>query len=227
MKLTQIPRTLLALSMLTAVSVTPAFGASVSYFLDQSNISGLADGTNYLKVTISDGLGGLIDFSVETLAPLNSIAGPNFGIQTFAFNTTLVSLPPDSALINLPASWSGNVAPPLNSDDGFGKFEFEVTGHGSNRQTVLNFSVNVAGDNINDYYSLSSGTAGEGNSQYVAHVAAFAKQSCGSSTCTSAWFGGGASPVPETDTWGMMLVGLGLVGLQLRRRINGVHRIHA
>lgn len=197
-----------ALSLLAAFSTAPAFGASVSYFLDQSN--DLPDGTSYLKVTISDGIGGLIDFSVKTLAPLNSIASPSFGIQTFGFNTTPVGLPTDSALVNLPTGWSGNVAPPPNTGDGFGKFEFAVSNGGSNRQTTLTFSVDVAGDTVNDYYELSSGTAGQGNVQYAALVADFT---------TSAWFGGGA-PVPEADTYAMLLAGLGLVGFAARRKLS-------
>lgn len=217
MNTVKFPSALAALSLLAAFSSAPAHALSVSYFLDQSN--DLSDGTNYLKVTISDGIGGLIDFKVETLAPLNSIADSNFGIQAFGFNTTLASLPADSALVNLPTGWTGNVAPPLNTDDGFGKFEFEVSNGGSNRQTTLTFSVNAAGDSINDYYELSSGTAGQGNVQYAAHVAGFTTQSCTSGPCTSAWFGGGA-PVPEADTYAMLLAGLGLVGFAARRKLS-------
>jgi len=208
MKKEMIGHTIAALSVCAALCTQPAFGASVSYFLDQSNE--LADGTNYLKVTISDGVGGLIDFTVDTLAPLNSIAGTNFGIQEFAFNTVL-ALPADSALVNLPTGWSGNVAPPPNAADGFGKFELDVSNGGSNRLTSLTFSVDVAGDTINDYYELSSGTAGQGNVQYAAHVAGFTDQTCSSSpTCTSGYFGGGtAVPLPAA-AW---LLGSGLLGI--------------
>lgn len=185
-----------------------ANAASISYFLDQSNQ--LADGTNYLKVTISDGIGGLIDFKVETLAPLNSIASSNFGIQQFDFNTTLATLPPDSSLVNLPSGWGGNVKPPPNPADGFGKFEFEVSDGGSNRLSVLTFSVNVAGDTINDYYELSSGSATQGNVQFAAHVAGFTNQCTSVSPCTSAWFGGGtAVPLPAA----IWLFGSGLLGM--------------
>jgi hypothetical protein len=211
--------------LLAAVSVAPAHAMSVSYYLDQSN--DLADGTNYLMVTISDSttVSGQIDFKVETLAALNGIAGTNFGIQDFAFNVTLSTLPPDTALINLPTGWSGNVNPPLNAADGFGKFEFEVSNGGSNRLSVLTFSVDAAGDSIYSYYENSTGTAAQGNGPFAAHVAGFTPQSCTSGTCTSAWFG--AAPVPEADTWAMMMAGLGLVGLRLRKRMAGAHRIQA
>ena len=46
--------------------------ASISYFLDQSDK--LADGTNYLQVTISDGANGAIDFTVTALQPLLDLA---------------------------------------------------------------------------------------------------------------------------------------------------------
>lgn len=219
MKPQQRTRTLfavLALSLHAALGAASASAASVSYYLDQSN--GLPDGTNYLMVTISDGSGGLIDFTVETLSPLSSIAGPNFGIEVFGFNTTLASLPGDSALVSLPTGWSGNVAPPPNVDDGFGQFEFEVSGSGATRQTTLSFSVDVAGDSILDYYELSGGVAGEGNVQFAALVGGFDTQSCASGPCSSAWFGGGP-PVPEADTYAMLLAGLGVVGFAARRKL--------
>lgn len=218
MKPQQRTRTLfavLALSLQAAFGAAPASAASASYFLDQSN--DLPDETDYLKVTISDGSAGLIDFTVETLSSLSSIAGPNFGIQVFGFNTTLATLPGDSALVNLPSGWTGNVAPP-NVHDGFGQFEFEVSGGGANRQTTLSFSVDAAGDTILDYYELSSGVAGQGNVQFAARVGDFTTQSCASGPCSSAWFGGGP-PVPEADTYAMLLAGLGAVGFAARRKL--------
>lgn len=206
----------LALSLQAAFGAASASAASVSYFLDQSN--DLPDGTNYLKVTVSDGMAGLIDFTVETLSPLTGIAGPNFGIEVFGFNSTLASLPSDSAIVNLPAGWTGNVVPPPNVGDGFGQFEFEVNGTGSTRQTTLTFSVDVAGDTVLDYYELSGGVAGEGNAQFAALVGGFDTQSCTSGPCASAWFAGGP-PIPEAETYAMMLAGLGLVGFAARRRL--------
>lgn len=199
------------------IVAAPAQAASVSYFLDKSN--DLSDGTNYLKVTISDGLAGAIDFTVETLSPLSSIAGSNYGIQDFGFNTTLAPGTITSGNFSgLVAGWSISVAPPTIAADGFGKFEFAVSNGGSNRLDPLTFSINVAGDSINSYYEASTGNAGQGNVQYAAHVAGFTTQSCTSGPCTSAWFGGGA-PVPlPAAVWLFGSGLLGLIGVARRRR---------
>jgi hypothetical protein len=203
---------LAAFGTLLVTMAGAAQAASVSYYLDQSNLSSgpLGDGINYLMVTVDDqGSPGLINFSVQTLPALNGIAGSNFGIQTFALNTLLdTSTIPDGSIVNLPSGWSGNVVPPPNTIDGFGMFDISVDNGGGNRLTTLNFSIDVAGDNVGDYIALSSGNAGQGNVFFAAHVAGF-DDGAGN---TSAFFGGSTSaPVPlPAAAW---LFGSGLLGL--------------
>lgn len=183
--------------------------ASVSYFLDQSNA--LPDGSNYLKVTIADGADGDINFTVEILTALSSLASSNFGIQKFGFNTSipLSSIDVTNNITGLPTGWTANVVPPVNQFDGFGQFEISAEATGGFRSDPLTFSIiGVAGDTINDYSVLSTGTAGQGNVYYAAHVAGF----CYGAGCatTSAYFGGSAAvPVPAA-VW---LFGSGLLGL--------------
>ena len=80
-------KALSAAAILAVATASPVQAASVSYYLDQSN--DLPDGINYAQVTISDGAGGDIDFSVEVLTSAFSVTDPvaqNFGMQNFSFN---------------------------------------------------------------------------------------------------------------------------------------------
>jgi hypothetical protein len=191
--------------ILAAMASFQASAASVSYFLDQSNVSALPDGNDYLKVTISDSttVSGNIDFKVETLAPLNGIAGTSgFGVDQFGFNTNNALT---SGNFVLPANWTYAGSGQM---DGFGLFNLQADTNGAgNRLATLNFSVTgVTGDTVYDYVMLSSGNAGQGNTFFAAHVAGF---DAGGGV-TSAYFAGSA-PVPlPAAAW---LFGSGLLGL--------------
>ena len=209
MKAIRIPRVVAAVSLLAAFGSAPASAVSVSYYLDQSNVNAapLMDGQNYLQVTISDNMNGDIDFVVQTLGPLTSIADTNYGIQSFGFNTTQNVL---SSNIIAPTGWSLQTT---QNQDGFGNFTDVVNTTGQYRADPLMFSITgISGDTVMDYVNLSTGNAGEGNVYFAAHVASLSTQ------VTSGYFGGSA-PVPEADTYAMLLAGLGLVGFAARRRL--------
>ena len=209
MKAVKFPRALAALSLLAAFGSAPASAVSVSYYLDQSNInaSPYLDGQNFLQVTISDNINGNIDFLVQTLAPLSGNAGTNYGIDSFGFNTLQsVSLANISGL----AGWTLQTT---QNQDGFGNFTDVVNTTGQFRVDPLTFSITgISGDTPMSYVNLSTGNAGEGNVFFAAHVAGLSTQ------VTSGYFGGSA-PVPEADTYAMLLAGLGLVGFAARRKL--------
>ncbi len=198
-----------------------ASAASISYYMDQSNAEPLLpDGVNYLQVTISDATYGLdlnaIRFDVTLLSPLTSIAGSNFGIQTFGFNTTQTVATVLAAITGLPGGWS---ASSNSNQDGFGKFELVNSGSGSSRQNpTLTFYISgVAGDAPIDYAALSSGNAGQGNVMFAAHVAGFLDQDPGAGELTSAYFGGSTVvPVPAA-VW-LLGSALGVLAA-VRRRV--------
>lgn len=195
-----------AAAIIAATAITPVFAASVSYYLDQSNENTLLpDGTNYLKVTISD-VGNDVAFLVETLPPLSGNAGINYGIQGFGFNTsqTLTSV----NFIGMPSGWNVNLGMNL---DGFGNFNFVERGTGNTRVDPLAFSITgITGDSPMSYVLLSTGTAGQGNVFFAAHVAGFNDVDPGTGVITSAYFGGSTLVPLPTAIW---LFSGGLLGL--------------
>jgi hypothetical protein len=198
-----------------------ARAASISYVLDQTNIdqAPITDGTPYVRVTIDDNTPNALTFTVSLLSSLTSIASSSFGTQDFSFNVvgagagTLQDSGSVAGQWTLPSGWSANVAPPPNQADGFGSFEVQVSGNGSNRQSPLVFSLNGTGLTINSFAEASTGTANQGNVFFATHVAGFN----GPSGTTSGFFGG--STVPEPAVSLLVLVALGLCARHARERV--------
>jgi hypothetical protein len=179
----------------------PAHATSVSFFLDQSNQ--LPDGTNYLSVMLTENGTGGVDFLVKTLAPLNDIAGSNFGIQMFGFSFADGTW---GEISELPDHWRVQNNKRM---DGFGNFDIRLAGTGNARTDSLSFTVNDV--NLNDFGSLFS-----------AHVAGFEwctiddnrRNWCDGKNCTTSAFFAGSMPVSQVPLpAALWLFGSGLIGL--------------
>jgi len=145
-----IPGALMAVVMLLA---NTAHASTISYVLDNSNA--LDDGIDYLTVLIDETASGL-DFRIETEDALNSIAGTNFGIQSFAFSLTDgIGLTPDD--FTLPDGWKLTFNRTMSEA---GSFDYRLTGTGGNRADPLLLS--VAGIGLDDLML-----------DFAAHVAGF------------------------------------------------------
>ncbi len=206
--------------LLSLLGSVAAHAATVSFFLNQSNEDVFfPDGVNYLQVTILDD-GTDVKFTVDILTPLTSIADSNFGIDKFYFNGPAGAVNVD--LGSLSGTWTANDD---RTGDGFGLFDVEVKtpqsmGGGIDRQTpTLMFTIaGVGGDVPSNYAVLSTGTAGEGNVFFAAHVAGFMNQDLiYEGEVTSAFFGGSA-PVPLPAAFWLMGSGLVALGAFARRR---------
>lgn len=172
-----------ALLLAGTVSSSAVNAASVSYYINQSNVSGLADGTNYLLVTMDDNTASptpafdnLITFTVEVLTTSNGgvlVPTNNFGIQSFAFNLFGTPTPSPGDIISLPSGWSVDIQAggfKRVSADGFGKHDVFIGGGGSDRFDPLSFAIDVDGDSFMNYFAPSDG-GGQGLSWFSAHVA--------------------------------------------------------
>ena len=205
--MTRLTNTTCAALMGALLVSVPARADLVSYVLDQSNA--LPDGTPYLQVDIED-VASDIKFTVSLLPALTSIAGVNFGIQAFGFNVDLLGVT-SANITGLPTDWTAGDDTVL---DGFGEFVVALAGTGSTRQspTLTFFITGVAGDTPSDYAVLSSGTAGEGNQFFAAHVAGFND----TASAESAFFGG-STVVPLPASLWLLVSALGGLGLARRR----------
>ena len=196
-----------------AIAAPVAEATTVTYYLDQSNADTVyPDGTNYARVDISDP-GSDIVFDVSVI-PGAFTAGTNFGFQTFGFN--LAPGAPTLLATNflLPTGWGASAG---TQQDGFGNFDWVLSGTGGTRQSPLSFTITgVTGDLLASYFDLSSNNSGQGNQYFAGHIAGFETQV---SDLTSAFFGGGSStvvPLPAA-AW-LLLSGVAGLGALARRR---------
>lgn len=198
------------------LSTLPVRAASVSFFLDQSNT--LPDGTHYLSVMLTENATGGVDFRVQTLDPLNDIAGRNFGIQKFGFSFSGES---EFEIVGLPDSWRVRENKRMSE---FGKFDIRLQGRGKSRTDSLNFTVKDV--TLGDFDSLfSSHVAGFEWCDIIEGKRKFSTPNwCSDRSCvTSAYFAGSmpaVSQVPVPAAVWLFGSGLaGLLGFASRRRV--------
>lgn len=157
-----------ALGAALLLAASPAFSASVSYLLNQSNK--LPDGVDYLRVTLSDGASGAVDVQVEALSPLLDIAEDGFGISKFAFNLAPGTAAEAADVTGLPDDWNAKDSKRVSV---YGRFDIVVKDGDGDPVPVLNFSIaGVDLDTLASYAVSSTGHA-ETHPFFVAQVERF------------------------------------------------------
>ena len=181
-------------ALFSLLLLTHARAATVDYVLDQSNT--LADGTDYLAVSISDATPDQLDFRVSTLPELAGMAGGNYGIQSFAFNTLVADL--SSVEFELPDGWRLQYNKNMSEA---GRFDVRIMGTGKSRLDPLEFAVLGL--------SLDAVEAG-----FASHVAGFMASGDYPGVTSAFFHGDRLVPTPEVPlppaVW---LFGSGLLGL--------------
>mgnify|MGYP001819562909 CR=1 FL=1 len=199
--------------LLLLLTVTQVKAATISYLLEQSN--DLLDGISYAQVTISDSttIAGDIDFSVKVLSSAFTVSGSNFGMQSFSFNYDPVLSVDASNITDIgPFAWT--VSDGTNAGGGFGKFGFQLSGNGSTRTELLNFSITGIDDDSIYSYAMGSAYKPAATEFFAAHIAGFDEIN----GVTSAKFAGSIPGIPVPAAIYLFASGLLALVVAARRR---------
>jgi hypothetical protein len=183
---------LVSLSLLVA---TPAMAITEDY---GTLLSGSFQPTETFATLSVEGGGSIYNFTLTAL-DLNSIFANGAFIGAVAVNVNSALAPTITDVFGgSPVTYS-----PGGGPGGVWEFRFDLTGP---RQARL-----TANESVSWTATFAQPVAFEGD-EFALHVQGIGQQNGG-----SAWYVN-SSPVPEPETYAMMLAGLGLMGFVTRRR---------
>ena len=193
---------------------TPASAVDVVYNLDSTAV-GAFGAPNYGTVSLTQS-GTAVNFSVALRDDLNFVTTGNSNSKAvFSFNATGVAAGDIGSIADASGQTFSVVSPGNNSP--FGQFTFGILcatncangGSGGGYADPLTFS--VANATLADFNILSTG--GNPNAYFAADVYQASTGATGGIGATSVM-----APIPEPETYALMLAGLGAMGFVAKRR---------
>jgi PEP-CTERM motif-containing protein len=197
-----------------AAAAMPAF--AIDYFFGATEVAAFGAPT-YGKVSLVQS-GANVNFTITLDPEFNLVTTGNHFL--FSFNGTGVAAG-DIVNIDNPGTQTFSVSSPNAVNPPFGTFQFgiacaTVCSNGNSAggySDPLTFTVNNA--TINDFLVLSTGAGSLGPAYFAADVVwELDNQSFGATGA----IGVVTAPVPEPETYALMLAGLGALGFVARRR---------
>ncbi|MEP7056280.1 MAG: PEP-CTERM sorting domain-containing protein [Caldimonas sp.] len=204
-----------AAALALAAAATPSFAADIVYTFNSTSVAAFG-AAPYGTVSLTQD-GTSVDFSVALRGDLNFVTTGNTGSKAvFAFNATGVSPGEIGSIADASGLQTFSVVAPGN-DSPFGTFTFGIVcatgcsngGSAGGYADPLTFS--VANSTLSDFALLSSG--GNPNAYFAADVLQANSGATGAIGVTVM-----APPVPEPETYALMMAGLAAMGFVAKRR---------
>lgn len=185
-----------------------SFGGSIPFYIDTSNVlSAPPTGRHYASVTLTQIATNTVEFTISADSTVYKSTGANFGVASFAFNSTISLVSSDIKFKTPTTGWKSTQN---GTGDGFGNFSWVVSSTLARGSNPLVFDITHTGAVVSDFENLNIH-----NALFAAQIVNFTS----STGVTSQWAANKGGVIPEPSSLVMGSIGaLGLLGGIIRSR---------